>query len=246
MEKIRPILITVVRVLFILIITGTSILSLATAYIMFAPDNFPKPFYLVYQYPGEEIPYVSPNTSPGISSQSAQSEQIVSPPNTTKQIEGPSQPSQQQQNNPNYQGYNVAPGQGIFFDTGVKINNLADAGGREVLSRIGVTLEFAPNDIDKYNAYLQSQSSGGGEQSKKPADEGPEPDYVTVFLAELEGKKPLIDDVVNMVISSHTYEDLYTSEGKEILKEEIKTEINNRLSGYTVIAVYFTEFVLSR
>ena len=49
-DKILGILNIVTKVLLLLVVTAIGAISLATAYIMFAPDDFPKPFHLQYDY----------------------------------------------------------------------------------------------------------------------------------------------------------------------------------------------------
>lgn len=50
MDRIMGILGIVTRVLIIIILISTSLLSIGTAYIMFAPDALPKPFRLLYDF----------------------------------------------------------------------------------------------------------------------------------------------------------------------------------------------------
>ena len=48
MKKIGKILNVIVKILVIVVLGATAVLSLTMAYIMFAPDTFPKPFHLAY------------------------------------------------------------------------------------------------------------------------------------------------------------------------------------------------------
>jgi|WetSurMetagenome_2_1015567.scaffolds.fasta_scaffold205921_2 flagellar basal body-associated protein FliL len=70
MEKISKILNLVLKILLIVLIGVTTLLSLTMAYIMFAPDSFPKPFYLNYSYPNggsstpNEVVVVVPTPTP--------------------------------------------------------------------------------------------------------------------------------------------------------------------------------------
>lgn len=227
-----PILNIVMRVLFAVAMLITCLLSLATAYIVFAPDTFPKPFYLVYAYPdtGLDIPegtvviyqQFTTTTSNGVSNNSSNNSSVSE--------------------NVNHGEY--MPGEGIMYDTGAKVINLADQGGRRYI-RINVVLEFAPNDATAYEEYLNSLNSGGTKQMRIPSESGPTtPDYVTQFTEELNTKKPVLDDIITSVVSLHTFDELYTSQGKEMLKSEILEQINSRMTGYKVIAVYFSEFVV--
>ena len=58
MNKVMSILGIISRILIIIVLVAVSMLSLGTAYIMFAPDNLPKPFRLVYEF--DPIPTVDP------------------------------------------------------------------------------------------------------------------------------------------------------------------------------------------
>ena len=58
MNKVMSILGIVSRVLIIVVLLVVTLLSLGTAYIMFAPDNLPKPFRLTYNF--DPIPTPAP------------------------------------------------------------------------------------------------------------------------------------------------------------------------------------------
>jgi len=220
-KSILSILKLVATILAILVFVITVVSNLAVVYIVFAPDTFPKPFYLVYYIPGEnaQLPLVSQNTSEQGSSQS-----------TTGNAEG---------GTTEVSIDNILPGQGITLDTGTKIVNLAEPGGRKFI-RTNVVLEFAPNDPVFFETA--TTEGGGGEEGEttvSPADA-----YEAEFLAELEAKLPVINDAIISLLSSKTFEDVYTTEGKEALRNEIMVAVNERLIGYKVIYVYFTEFVM--
>jgi flagellar FliL protein len=53
-----------------------------------------------------------------------------------------------------------------------------------------------------------------------------------------------MDDTVITLLSTKTYEELYTAEGKEHLREEIMTILSEKLPDLQIISVYFTEFVV--
>ena len=110
MKKVLKILGLVGKILLIIMVVTSSLLSLAMAYIVFAPDDLPKPFYLSYLYP-TPVPTLDP---------------LIPLPVETAIPEEP-----------------VLPGDGIMIDTGTKIINLAEPGGRRYI-RINVVLEFVP------------------------------------------------------------------------------------------------------
>jgi flagellar FliL protein len=199
MAKIRSILSIVLKAAIVLTLLTGNLLSLAVAYIVFAPDDFPKPFYLSYTYPGQGstvMPVMEENpTTP--------------PPTPTPQI---------------------LPGQGVMIDTGAKIINLADPGGRRYI-RINVVLEFRPEIATT-------------EASTKAKGEGQAVDPNQALKDDVNQKMPLINDVIITLISTKTFENLYTAEGKEQLRQDIMNGINARLPEHQVIAVYFSEFVV--
>lgn len=175
--------------LFILVIT-----NLAIAYIFFAPDTLPKPFYPLYAMPGQVVATTAQEGEKG---------------------EGE-----------NIDLSHIPPGQGLMVDTGSKIVNLVDPTGRKYL-RVGVVLEFAPTDPK----YFEMP-----EEEKKA--------YVTTFNQEMETRLPVINDILITLFASQTFEKVYTAEGKEHLRQQIKELINQQLPEYHVISVYFTEFVV--
>ena len=113
----------------IILVTMTAV-SLATAYIVFAPDAWPKPFYLVYQFPDPATEAASSeNVAHAAESDGAELVPTPLPPAAPLEIR---------------------PGQGLMIDTGTKIVNLLDPTGRKYL-RVGIVLEFAPTELAYYN-----------------------------------------------------------------------------------------------
>jgi flagellar basal body-associated protein FliL len=179
------------KILLGLVLVILTLTNLAIAYIIFAPDTLPKPFYLLYAVPSQLTPTSEATAEHG-------SETVAE----------------------------VLPGQGLMVDTGSKIVNLVDPSGRKYL-RVGVVLEFAPTDP----AY-------------KDLPEEERTAYINAFNAEMEGKLPVINDILITLFASQTFDKVYTAEGKEMLRTQIKELVNQQLPEYHVIAVYFTEFVV--
>ncbi|HEX2978694.1 MAG TPA: flagellar basal body-associated FliL family protein [Anaerolineaceae bacterium] len=194
MSKILNILGIVVRVLAIIVLLFSSVFSMATAYIMFMPDTFPKPFYLQYAYPTEAVPVVE---AP---------EQEAAPEANTGELQ---------------------PGQGVMIDTGTKIINLVDPTRKQYL-KVTVVIEFAPDNPD-YESLPEEEKSA----------------YLANFNTELSAKLPVIDDVIITLVSTKTFDDLYTAAGKESLRLEIKDQISQRVPEYQILSVYFTEFIVN-
>ncbi len=61
---------------------------------------------------------------------------------------------------------------------------------------------------------------------------------------EYQQRLPQLRDSIITVLSSKRYQDVYDSEGKKKLKEEIISRLNQSVNHFKVKAVYFTEFVV--
>lgn len=175
-----------------------ALLCIAMAYIMFAPDSFPKPFLLQY---------ATPNSQTSSMMDLIYGQPSAAPEPTPTPV--------------------TLPGNGVMVDMSTKIINLADTSGRRYI-RLTVVLEFAPGP-----QIESSEKEGEGTVDPNAA-----------LKADIDTRMPLMDDVVITLLSTKTYESLYTAEGKEILRREIMDAINARLPEFHVISVYFTEFVV--
>jgi len=177
------------------ILTITALISMFTAYIVFAPEQLPKPFHLVYADSGS-MPVASFETA------------VVEQPTAI----------------PTPRAY--LPGEGVMVNMSTKIINLVDPTGRKYI-RLTVVVEFAP-DNPEYDSL--------------PAEE--KTAYLTEFTDILNSKMPIMDDAVITLLSTKTYDDLYTAEGKERLRVEIMNDLSQRLPDLQIISIYFTEFVV--
>jgi flagellar FliL protein len=186
------------KIFLIIFIVASGLGSLATAYIIFAPDTLPKPFYLQYGY-GTPTDAAAPGAQ-------------ANPADAAKTE--PAAPVE------------VHPGQGIMFNTGTKIINLAESTGRKYI-RITVVLEYVPPD-STYSEMTAEEKTA----------------YVTSFTSEITAKQPLIDDTIITLLSAKSFDQLYTADGKEALRAELLEKINQSMPEYKVISVYFTEFVV--
>lgn len=61
---------------------------------------------------------------------------------------------------------------------------------------------------------------------------------------EVEVQNARIRDALITLLSSKTYQELSTNEGKHILRNEILDRINQILNGPKVVRVFFTDFVI--
>ncbi|KHD89122.1 MAG: flagellar protein FliL [Bdellovibrio sp. ArHS] len=62
-------------------------------------------------------------------------------------------------------------------------------------------------------------------------------------LDEIEKRKAQIRDIIIIILSSKTYEDVASREGKDGLRNEIKDTINSFLVQGKISNVFFTEFI---
>ncbi len=61
---------------------------------------------------------------------------------------------------------------------------------------------------------------------------------------EYEKRVPQIRDAILIILSGKCYKDIMNSEGKTVLREEIKGKLNQLLTSFKVQNIYFTEFVV--
>ncbi len=195
-ERIIKILNAISQTLLIIV----AFISLLTAYIVFAPDEFPKPFHLVYA----ESTYVQPSVVVG-----------EAPVATAAPMETVAPPTPE-----------PIPGEGVMVNLSTKIINLLDPTGRRYI-RVTIVVEFAP-DNPEYASL--------GEEEKTT--------YLNSFQEKLNSRTPIMDDAVITLLSTKTYEDLYTAEGKEKLRLELMQTLSQRLPDLKIISIYFTEFVV--
>jgi flagellar basal body-associated protein FliL len=208
MSRILPIFKGIGRGVQILAVITILAMNLLMAYIMFAPDELPKPFYLNYKPGGVAMPFAIGGVTP-----------TAGPVGTPTPTPDPLQEYQ--------------PGQGLMVDTGTKIINLADPGGRRYL-KVTITLEVAPPPGVEVTSTVSS-----GTNATPVANAA-----LTAFNDKMSGRMPVINDTLTTLLSSKTFDSIYTMDGKEQLRQEIQKTLNTRLPDLYVIAVYFTEFVV--
>jgi len=63
------------------------------------------------------------------------------------------------------------------------------------------------------------------------------------IAAEIEQRKAQIRDIIIIILSSKSYEEVSSREGKDNLRSEIKDTINSFLTTGKISNVFFTEFI---
>lgn len=62
---------------------------------------------------------------------------------------------------------------------------------------------------------------------------------------EIDQLKPKIRDIIIMILSSKSYSDVSSTDGKDVLRKEIKNQVNLFLTKGQIKKVYFTEFIFN-
>mgnify|MGYP006277496403 CR=1 FL=1 len=196
----------ILKLIGMILLIPALLVNVFTAYILFAPNTFPKPFQLVYEYPEAAAPAGEHSEGGGSHTNGEVAPQpAVSEPQS---------------------GHTGGVEQGIMFDTGTKIINLAEPSGRRYI-RVNIVLEIYPSNPDYVNLEHEAQNH-----------------YLEEFNQEIEDSLPIINDSLISELSSKTFEEVYTAEGKEKIREEIVTLLNEKLADHHIMNVYFTEFVV--
>lgn len=205
----------IIKVSIILMLLLLVVVAGFVAYIVVLPDDYPKPFYVsLVDSPSSAASTTSSATassSHGTTTTSSGAKSASAAPAAVKVASPPALPM---------------PGEGIMFETGAKIVNLADPGGRRYL-KVSIVLEFAPHDPLFYTLVGEAKTEA-----------------VVEFGKEMASKKPIMDDLLNSLLSSKTFEKIYTVEGKDALRQEIVIRMNALIPQQKLMFVYFTEFVV--
>jgi len=117
-------------------------------------------------------------------------------------------------------------GDGIMYDVGPRVVNLLDPVGRRYL-KISIVLEFLPPDFK----YFQLEEVERTAEREK-------------LVEEIAERKPIIDDILISLLTSRSYEDIYSLEGKNQLRADIMERLNEVLQEPQIVAVYFTDFLI--
>jgi flagellar protein FliL len=63
------------------------------------------------------------------------------------------------------------------------------------------------------------------------------------IIQEIDNRKAQIRDFIIIILSSKSYDEVSTKEGKDALRNEIKDNVNSFLSKGKIVNVYFTELI---
>ncbi len=136
-------------------------------------------------------------------------------------------------------GEGVVAERGIILDLGEFILNLSDTNSRKFL-KVSVAIELSKKESDIAAIEAAKASSGGGHgHGSAPVDP------MVEIENEINQFKPAIRDSIISILSSKTSEELATTPGKELGKEQIKEAINALFEGEReVLRVSFGSFFI--
>lgn len=129
---------------------------------------------------------------------------------------------------------------GIILDLGEFTMNLADASQKRYL-KVAVALEITKTeaDIAALSGAGEAKSGGHG-HGAAPAE-----DPAKKIAEEMEHYKPAIRDSVITIMTSKVADELATTTGKELAKDQIKEAVDAVFAGEReVIRVSFGEFII--
>ena len=132
------------------------------------------------------------------------------------------------------------PEKGIVLDLGDFTMNLSDIEPRRYL-KANVAIEITNPEPDPTQQEEQPKASGGhgGHGEAAPADPK------AAIVAEMEQYKPAIRDAVITVLTSKTSDELASTAGKELAKQQIAEAVNGIFDGEReVITVTFGQFIM--
>lgn len=131
------------------------------------------------------------------------------------------------------------PEKGIVLDLGDFTMNLSDIEPRRYL-KANVAVEITnPEPTTPVEEPKKEGGHGHGH------GEAPAPDPKAALIAEMEQYKPAIRDSVITVLTSKTSDELSTTAGKELAKQQIAEAVNGIFDGEReVIRVSFGQFIM--
>ncbi len=100
-----------------------------------------------------------------------------------------------------------------------------------------------PGPIQAYPPFLVNLADPGGNRYLK-ITLSLELSKEKNFPAEVTAKEPKIKDIIISVLSSKTYDEISTTQGKVAMKQEILRRLNTIMSGGRIADIYITEFVV--
>ena len=132
---------------------------------------------------------------------------------------------------------------GVILDLGDFILNLADKDAKHFLKlNVAVELSQKESELAPKDTTAPKEGGHGGHGGEEPAPEAPS---ISSLEKEMNQYKPAIRDAVISILSGKTSDELSTTPGKELAKEQIKESVNSVFDGEReVLRVSFGSFFI--
>lgn len=118
----------------------------------------------------------------------------------------------------------ATPSPGMMYPMKERIVTLGDQDALHYL-KIELVLEFDVPDAKGLK----------GDAYKKRQDD---------FIKEMANRLPIMDDTITTVLAAKTSTGLSSVQGKEQLRQELKTKLGEAAGQYKLLNVYFTQFII--
>ncbi len=133
---------------------------------------------------------------------------------------------------------NITKQEGVLLDLGDFVLNLADTSARRYI-KVAVALELSKTKEEIESQASQPEAKGGHGEGETAVDPN------AAIIAEMERYKPVIRDSIISTLSNKTSDELSTSIGKEMAKDEISEAVNGIFDNRRkVIRVSFGQFII--
>jgi flagellar FliL protein len=128
---------------------------------------------------------------------------------------------------------------GYFFFIKGSDDAVAEGGKADKTKKVAKTSEIGP--LYSFDAFIVNLADPGGNRYLKVSMQVELSDEK--LAEELEKRKPQVRDIILTVLSSKTYAEISTAQGKLALKQEIIRRVNLILTTGNIVNLYFMEFV---
>ncbi len=137
---------------------------------------------------------------------------------------------------------NLTKQEGVLLDLGDFVLNLADTASRRYI-KVAVALELSKTKEEIENQSTTQETKGGHGGHGEGENAAVDPN--AAIIAEMERYKPVIRDSIISTLSNKTSDELSTSIGKEMAKDEISEAVNGIFDNRRkVIRVSFGQFII--
>lgn len=125
---------------------------------------------------------------------------------------------------------------------GMAAHGDAHGGGHDEHGKADEKEDFVGKTIPMETFFVNLSGNRGNKILKVNMELEVEGDRIA---EEIDKRKPQVRDIIIILLSSKTYAQVNSAEGKEFLREEIKDTVNSFLTKGKIKRVLFTEFLVN-